>query len=168
MMTMQTGCRWLAVVGLVSVVACGGKTPTGAAAEATPVAATAPAALRTTYWKLVTLGGSPVKPAADPQREPHLVFAADADRVAGSGGCNRLSGTFTLEGEKLAFGPLMSTRMACAAGGEIEPVFHIALGGVAAYLIMGDTLEMRDAAGGLVLRFQAVMPPTAEVPAAAG
>lgn len=33
--------------------------------------------------------------------------------VAGTGGCNRYSGTFRLTGEELSFGPMASTMMAC-------------------------------------------------------
>jgi copper homeostasis protein (lipoprotein) len=156
---MKSGLITIATICLVSLMGCGGKQPPetqGAAPAAAPVAEVAPAALRTTHWKLVMLGGGPLPATADPERVPHLVFAADEDRVSGSGGCNRLSGTFTLEGDKLAFGPMMATKMACAEGGEIEGYFLIALRGVTAYRIIGDTLELLDVAGALVLRFEAV------------
>lgn len=41
-----------------------------------------------------------------------LEFAAGS--IAGSSGCNRLSGSWRQEGAALAIGPLASTRMACA------------------------------------------------------
>ncbi len=47
---------------------------------------------------------------------PSLQFLPEG-RVAGSGGCNRIMGSFTLTGEGLSFGPMASTMMACA-----EPV----------------------------------------------
>jgi len=34
-------------------------------------------------------------------------------RAAGHSGCNRFTGSYTLEGESLKFGPLASTKMAC-------------------------------------------------------
>src|SRR5262249_39778228 len=53
--------------------------------------------LRGTYWKLVRLGESPVEVSAG-QSAPHLVFASDALQVSGSGGCNRIAGSFKLKG----------------------------------------------------------------------
>ena len=41
-----------------------------------------------------------------------IVFGHDG-QVSGRGGCNRYSGSFTLTGEGLAFGPAAATRMAC-------------------------------------------------------
>ena len=49
---------------------------------------------------------------ADDASAPFLVFD-EGGRVSGSGGCNRLAGTYTASGEQLAFGPLATTRMAC-------------------------------------------------------
>lgn len=110
--------------------------------------------LRGTYWKLVELGGSPVAAVEDRRREPGITFAVDEDRVSGSGGCNRFSGGFTLDGEKLTFAPLAATKMACLNGGEIEGGYLLALAGVAGYRIDGTKLELLDAAGGLVARFE--------------
>lgn len=42
-----------------------------------------------------------------------LQFLVDG-KVAGSGGCNRYSGSATLKGSQITFTPLASTRMACA------------------------------------------------------
>ncbi len=43
---------------------------------------------------------------------PSLLFLPEG-RVAGSGGCNRVAGSFELTGEGLSFGPMASTMMAC-------------------------------------------------------
>ncbi len=163
--------RILAAVLVMALAACDLKTPPAGQVEAPSETAAAeaqpPAALRGTYWKLVLLGGAPVREAADRQHELHLVFATAEDRVVGNGGCNQISGAFTLEADKLDFAPLMTTKMACAAGGELESYFLIALGGVAGYRIAGNTLELLDAAGGLVVRFEATQaPPPPPEPAA--
>jgi heat shock protein HslJ/membrane-bound inhibitor of C-type lysozyme len=44
---------------------------------------------------------------------PNLLFLPEG-RVAGSGGCNRITGGYSLTGEGLSFGPMASTMMACA------------------------------------------------------
>ncbi|NJK34567.1 MAG: META domain-containing protein [Oscillatoriales cyanobacterium SM2_2_1] len=42
------------------------------------------------------------------------------DRVAGSGGCNRFSGGFTLKGDRLTLGPLAATKRACLGDRMIQ------------------------------------------------
>ena len=100
--------------------------------------------LRNTYWKLVRLEGEPV-PVAEKQAEPHLILAADEQRVSGSGGCNRMMGSFELDGDKLSFGRMASTMMACVNGMEVEQRFLRSLEEVQRYRIEG-TLDMLMAA----------------------
>ena len=45
------------------------------------------------YWKLVELNGKPVPPL---QREPFLILKTDG-RVAGFGGCNNFTGSYTAD-----------------------------------------------------------------------
>jgi copper homeostasis protein (lipoprotein) len=78
--------------------------------------------LRGTYWKLVRLGDAPVEVSGG-QAEPHLAFASDALQVSGSGGCNRIAGGFTLEGDLMHLGLLAGTMMACINGMEQEQHF---------------------------------------------
>ena len=111
--------------------------------------------LRGTHWKLVRLGETPVETAAK-QREPHLILASSEPRVSGSGGCNRVAGGFELDGDKLRFSRMVSTRMACVAGMEQEQRFLQSIEKVERYRIKGSDLEMLDAGGAVVARFQAV------------
>lgn len=114
------------------------------------------APLRNTYWKLVRLDGQPVTVGAR-QREPHLILSGQGERVSGSGGCNRLMGAYTLDGEKLGFARLASTMMACLGDGMAqEQRFLQALARVAGYSIRGEQLVMLDAAGQPVASFEAV------------
>ncbi len=95
-----------------------------------------------TRWMLVELEGEGVAPAGD-DRAPHLVFDAAASRVSGSGGCNRLAGSFERNGDDLRFGPIAATRMACAE--EVmrrERVFLDALGTVTRHQVEGRTLAL--------------------------
>jgi heat shock protein HslJ len=64
-------------------------------------------------WRLVSLGSEAAHPT-DAARRPWLRFQTDSGRVVGSGGCNRLSGPFTIDGSSLRFGAIISTKMACA------------------------------------------------------
>lgn len=105
---------------------------------------TANEALIGTYWKLMTLDGQPVA-VADNQREAHLVLGEDG-RVSGSTGCNRLMGSYRLEGDTLTFSRLASTRMACPGDmAMLEQAWLAALSETARYSIAGPSLELQNA-----------------------
>ena len=111
--------------------------------------------LRNTYWKLAHLGDRPAE-SLEKQREAHLILSASEPRVSGSGGCNRVMGSFELDGDQLRFGRMASTMMACVAGMEQEQRLHQALAKVQRYRISGSQLEMLDGSGAVLARFEAV------------
>jgi uncharacterized lipoprotein YbaY/heat shock protein HslJ len=111
--------------------------------------------LRNTYWKLVRLGEQPVV-VAERQREPHLVFQLAGSRFSGAGGCNRLSGSFKLDGAAITLGQVVRTMMACVAGMDTEQAFLAALDRVRRWTIEGEHLELQDEAGRTVARLEAV------------
>ena len=111
------------------------------------------ATLENTYWKLVSLGGGPVE-VAEKQSEPHIILQAEQRRVVGSGGCNRLTGSYTLEGERLAFGPMAGTMMMCPQGMAQERAFLDALALVARWRVVGERLELFDAGGASLAQFE--------------
>jgi heat shock protein HslJ len=116
------------------------------------------AALTGTYWRAVAIDGNPVVPLPK-KREAHLVFAAAGSRVSGSTGCNRVVGTFKQTGESLSFPPMAATKMACPPNLDAqERAFLEALQATAAAQISGNTLELKDAAGKVRLRFEACTP----------
>lgn len=117
--------------------------------------AAAGAPLRGSHWKLVRLLGEMVQ-APDSPRTPHLVFAEGQSRLFGSGGCNRIAGTFSLDGDRLRLGPMASTRMACPAGMEQERRFLDSLAKVDRYRIHGNGLELLDSSGTVIAQFEAV------------
>jgi heat shock protein HslJ len=94
-------------------------------------------------WRLVELNGSAAAPP-DAARRPWLRFNVDSSRVSGSGGCNRMSGPFTVSGEALKFGALISTKMACAdqALNQQETAFFGALQSTDRFVLSGDTLKL--------------------------
>ena len=112
--------------------------------------------LRGTYWKLVRLGHAPVQ-GVESQREPHLIFAADQPQVSGNGGCNSISGSFALDGDRLRFGRMASTMMACPNGMEQEQRFLQSLEKVERFRVSDGRLEVLDASGALIAQFEAVM-----------
>jgi len=122
---------------------------------AEPDCGTAPAAasLVNTYWKLLRLGGAAVTVGAE-QHEPHFILLTPESRVAGDGGCNRFTGSYTLEGDRLTFAQLAGTMMACVQGMEQEQTFLDALAKVTSWRIDGEHLELFDAAGNSVAQLE--------------
>jgi heat shock protein HslJ len=108
-----------------------------------------------TYWKLVQLRGAPVT-VAPQQREPHVILQLGRNRIVGSGGCNRLGGTYTLNGDFVAFADVAATGRACAAGMEQEAAFGAALAQVKSWRVRGDELALLDGANAAILGFVAV------------
>ncbi|WP_108445133.1 META domain-containing protein [Halomonas denitrificans] len=108
-----------------------------------------------TYWKLTHLSDAPVT-VVEQQREAHFVLRVDDQRVMGSTGCNRMTGSYRLEGDALSFEQLASTRRACADGMQTEQAFLDALGRVAEWRIEGQQLTLVDAGGEVLARLQAV------------
>jgi heat shock protein HslJ len=98
------------------------------------------------------VGDTPVD--VENARRPHLTLRSDSGSVAGSGGCNRLFGTYALTGNGLRFSGLGSTKMACPDM-EIETAFTQALERVDTWRIAGAELQLHDAQGVVLLRFAA-------------
>lgn len=99
--------------------------------------------------------------AALPERPLPAGFVAtlrfDADRVAGSDGCNRFSGPWRASGSSLGFGPRMgATLMACPdATAAAATAFGRALSATASYRIDAGALVLLDGAGRPLATFSA-------------
>lgn len=87
------------------------------------------------------------------------VFAEDGT-VAGSGGCNNFNGTYTVDGAALDFGPLMSTKKACAdeAVSRQETNYFAALDKVTTFAFAGANLQLRAADGSLQVEYRSTTP----------
>ena len=110
--------------------------------------------LQNTYWKLTALSGKPVF-VAERQREPSLVLHSENLRMAGSGGCNRLMGSYEVKGNEVRFSQLAGTMMACPVGMDTEKEFLDTLPQVTRWRIVGEHLEFYDASGKVLARFEA-------------
>lgn len=104
-----------------------------------------------TRWELASVGGAAAKAGGE---APTLEFD-QAGQASGNGGCNRYSGSFSQGGSALSFGPMMSTKRACADAdmNAQETAFLSALSSVAGYRVSGGSLELLDASGAVVLSF---------------
>jgi heat shock protein HslJ len=112
------------------------------------------AALLGTTWAAIEIDGRAVD-ASETQRRPNIVLSGD-NRVSGSTGCNRVSGTFTQQGKGLRFGMLAMTRVACVPDRSVtENAFVAAMEATASQAIENEILELRDANGTVRMRLRA-------------
>jgi len=81
---------------------------------------------------------------------------ATGGKVAGSGGCNNYTSTYTQDGGKLTFASAAAQRRMCFASGvmEQEHAFFKALESVATARMEGNQLELRTADGALALSLE--------------
>jgi putative lipoprotein len=113
------------------------------------------ASLEETHWKLVEVAGSPVT-VSTRQPEPNLTLHSSNRTVSGNGGCNRFSGSYSLNGDRLAFSQVASTMMACTSGMNPEAAFHKAINATRRWRINGQTLELLDDSRNVLARLEAV------------
>lgn len=66
-----------------------------------------PARLLAGDWVVTTLNGTALPKGTD------VTLTFDSGRITGLAACNRYSGSYSLTGEGLSFGPIAGTRMAC-------------------------------------------------------
>ena len=74
-------------------------------------AAPAPAALTGKTWNQTMVDGAEIPAPADAQRKASLTFGTDG-KATGYTGVNRITGTYTVDGQNLKFGNLAMTRVA--------------------------------------------------------
>lgn len=125
-----------------------GETCTGAAASAT---------LENTHWRLVEAGGQAVVTPAD-RREAFFRLDPLGNQVQGFAGCNQFGGSYKVEGRTLRFDQVRMTMMACTDQNNPEQNFTRAINSAAGYKISGNNLELLDASGAVLARFEARAP----------
>lgn len=83
----------------------------------------------------------------------------DDGTIFGTGGCNRMSGKATISGDRIAFGAIAATKMACApAAMDQEMKFFAALQDVRAWRVdpAQQKLALLDEGGNVVLVFSRI------------
>lgn len=90
-----------------------------------------------TEWELSSINGNTPIIEQYNRGLPTIGFTKE-NKVSGHGGCNRYSGEYSLDADKLTLGRLLSTKMFCQGGGE--DVYMKALGSVTSYKANKDKL----------------------------
>jgi heat shock protein HslJ len=88
---------------------------------------------------------------------PSIMF--EGGRVAGWTGCNRFTGSYSIDGDELELGQLALTQMTCGPPGDaVERAYLAALQQVAGWRSEDDELTLLDADDEEVLRYRAATP----------
>jgi putative lipoprotein len=115
-------------------------------------------------WTLAELGGSAVE-SGPGESIPFLDFDLEELRVSGSGGCNRVTGSFETAGAAMRFGPLATTLMACPEPVmQREAVFLAALAKTTGIVLEGGRLTLLGDEG-VLARLESVSRPSEGVDA---
>jgi heat shock protein HslJ len=102
-------------------------------------------------WELTELNGRKVT-----NSRAFIEFDVSASRLSGNAGCNRMFGGYELAGQRFKAKQVGTTRMACTGNGvaRAETEFLEALKNSGRLRRSGDTLTIRTAGEGAVLRFR--------------
>jgi heat shock protein HslJ len=93
---------------------------------------------------LVSYGSAAAPTPAVPDTEAGLTFNEDGT-VTGNSGCNGLGGDYTVEGDQITFGQIVSTLIACDDPRMAqEDAVHKVLTETARYKIEGSTLTLTN------------------------
>ena len=109
--------------------------------------------LESTSWKAIELAGKPTA-THDTKAEARLQFQAGG-RVSGSDGCNQITGTYQLTGDRITFGQMAGTQKACLNPSGTEGPFRDALKSATRWTVAGDRLELFDSSGTRLAMFTA-------------
>ncbi len=121
-----------------------------------PALAQEPIELEYTDWSLVSYYDEEAGETAPVPFEVNATLRLEDGTASGSGGCNRFSGFYDLDGSTIEFGEEMSVTLAFCEGPaqDVEDAYLANLGSVGGWAIDGEQLELYDNLGDLALTFE--------------
>jgi heat shock protein HslJ len=96
-------------------------------------------------WVLERVADKTIDPAAP--KKPSLRLDTAEKKMSGFAGCNRMFGSYELDGTSLHFGSVGATRMMCPDAMEIENAFMAALSATRSYMLKDGALALADSSG---------------------
>ena len=103
-------------------------------------------------WVLTEMKGVPVQLSGG-RRDAYINFEAAEKRFTGNGGCNQISGNYSLDKKNIHFGEVISTKMSCPDI-EFENTFLSILNSIDHYEQRGNDLLLKKKKD-VLLRFTA-------------
>lgn len=102
-------------------------------------------------WRLDAYGAPGNTTPAAPDVDTSIVFKEDG-KIEGNVGCNGFGGDYTVEGNSITFGPIVSTLMFCEGPvGDQETTTLNVLVETVSYTLEGDTLTITSSDGSEVI-----------------
>ena len=92
-------------------------------------------------WVLTEMKGVPVQLSGG-RRDAYINFEAAEKRFTGNGGCNQVSGNYSLDKKNIHFGEVISTKMSCEDI-QFENTFISALNSIDRYEQRGNDLLLK-------------------------
>jgi heat shock protein HslJ len=96
-------------------------------------------------WRLVSYGSASAQIPAAPDVETSIEFKDG--QMSGNVGCNGFGGEYTVDGDTITFGPIMSTMMFCEAVAVQESSTLAVFQETASFVLDGDTLTIKSTDG---------------------
>jgi heat shock protein HslJ len=103
-------------------------------------------------WNVVALG-TQMAPVGAGGHYLTMYFGPGTGRVSGFSGCNQYNGPYTIAGDSIAIGPLVSTKMACIESMDLESRFLGTLPTLTHWHVTDSTLLLTGA-GGVAVRLR--------------
>ena len=92
-------------------------------------------------WVLTEMKGVPVQLSGG-RRDAYINFEVTEKRFTGNGGCNQISGNYSLDKNSIRFGDVISTKMSCEDV-AFENSFLSTLNSVDRYEVRGNDLVLK-------------------------
>lgn len=108
--------------------------------------------LGNSVWHLVKIGNISVKNHSE-QEVLHMHFVAEDNSIFGFSGCNRFSGFYQLEGNKINFRQLRSTRKMCLENMMLERTYLGMLSEVKGFSLNDNQLVLLDSKNNQLAEF---------------
>ena len=142
------------------------KTPASTTSEVTPAPGevTTASELEGVVWQLLSMMDASGE-TVDTMADIPVTATFNDGQLSGNGGCNSYFGSYTVDGSSLTVTPAGTTMMACPEDVMAqEQAFMAALSSSSSYQVTGDTLQIMNSDGAVILTFAGQVQPSLTQP----
>lgn len=93
-------------------------------------------------WILSKIGNRTITASEFSKGLPELVFDPDGGKLSGHDGCNRITGSIEVQGNRIQFSPLAGTKMACPGNNKDNDFIQKLSGQTASYFFRDGELTL--------------------------
>lgn len=103
-------------------------------------------------WALKEFNGEKINPKDFARGAPYIELNLKNQKMLGKGGCNDMGASFTMADQKISFGPIRATKMACPQIGFESKLTSALSGKTLTYKLQGLLLLLNDEENRLVFQ----------------